>query len=150
MTTGVLIPIPRGGMSLAAPRVYRIASPIQMAAHRGMEINTGPWEWADSLCGAQPEGRNLRERERQTHGGNYPTFDFKSSALNQAQPPFLKNWSHNLIQSDRRSRSPFSTSEPSIILPRRKSAEGKMLNCLYRLPHPAGKRLTSTNSERPS
>ena len=25
-----------------------------------------------------------------THGGNYPTFDFESSALNQAQPPFLK------------------------------------------------------------
>ena len=25
-----------------------------------------------------------------THGGNNPTFDFESSAFNQAQPPFLK------------------------------------------------------------
>ena len=25
-----------------------------------------------------------------TRGGNYPTFDFESSALNRTQPPFLK------------------------------------------------------------
>ncbi len=39
--------------------------------------------------GDRGRGKNGGRGGIRTRGGNYPTFDFESSALNRTQPPFL-------------------------------------------------------------
>ena len=88
----------RGGIIPACAGLYRMVSQQGNAADRGMAV--------EPMFSSQKGGGRGGIR---TLGGNNPTFDFESSALNRTQPPFLKTQRGTIPPRCKRSSPPEKT-----------------------------------------